>query len=77
MSGSCLFDDFLEAFAHDVLEGHALADDVAAVTAVEQRLLDPGKATAQQADDQVVGHIGLGLVRAASVVLLQQRDQAI
>jgi hypothetical protein len=47
------------------------------VTAVEQRLLDPGKATAQQADDQVVGHIRLSLVRAASVVLLEQRDQPV
>jgi hypothetical protein len=47
------------------------------VTAVEQRLLDPGKATAQQVDDQVVGHIRLSLVRAASVVLLQQRDQPV
>lgn len=34
------FDEVFEAIAHHVLEGHALADDVVAVTALEQRLLD-------------------------------------
>jgi hypothetical protein len=55
------FDDLFEAGSHDVLEGHALADDVVAVAALEERLFDAREATAQQADDEVVIDVGLGL----------------
>jgi hypothetical protein len=55
-----LFDDLLEAFAHDVLEGHALADDVLAVAALEQGLLDARETASQQADDEIVADVGLG-----------------
>jgi hypothetical protein len=49
-----LFDHVLEAFAPDVLEGHALADDVLAVAALEEGLLDAREPAAQQADDEIV-----------------------
>ena len=71
------FDDVLEPITHDVLEGHPLADDVVAVTALEQRLLDAREAAAQQAYDEVVADVGLRLLRTATVVVLQQRDQAV
>ena len=60
-----IFDDLCEAFSHDVLEGHPLADHVVAVAAVAERLLDPGEAAAQQADDQIAIDVGLGLVGRA------------
>jgi hypothetical protein len=48
------FDDVLEALAHDLLEGHALADEVIAVTTFEQGLLHARQVAAEQADDEVV-----------------------
>src|SRR6185503_16811451 len=72
-----LLDDLLEALAHDVLEGHALADDVLAVAALEERLLNTGEAATQQADDEIVADVGLGSLRAAAVELLQQGDEAV
>jgi uncharacterized protein YbcI len=47
-----VLDDLLEAVPHDLLEDHALTDDVLAVAALEQGLLDPGEPAAQQADDE-------------------------
>ena len=54
-----------------------MADDVVAVAALEQGLFDAGEAAAQQADDEVVVDVGLGVRRAAAVEVLQQRDEAV
>ena len=54
-----------------------MADDIAAVAALEQGLLDAGEAAAQQADDEVVADVRLGHLGAAAVVVLQQRDEAV
>ena len=49
-----VFDHALKALAHEVLELHPLLDDRRTAAALEERLLHPGEATTQQADDQVV-----------------------
>ena len=60
-----LYDDLLEARAHHPLEGHALADHVFAVGALEQGLLDAREAAAQQAHDEIVVDVDLGPVGTA------------
>ena len=47
------------AFAHDLLEFHALLYDREPAAAVEQGLLDAGEAAAEQTDDEVVAVVGL------------------
>ena len=72
-----LFDHLGEALAHDLLKLHALLDDRGATPALEQGLLDPREAAAQDAHDQVVLVVGLCAGRASPVELLEQRDQPV
>jgi hypothetical protein len=72
-----LFDDGVEALAHQLLELHPLLDHGRSTATLAQRFLDPGVAAAQDTDDEIVLVVGLGLGRAAAVELLEQGDQAV
>jgi hypothetical protein len=72
-----MFDDGFEALAHDLLERHALVDHGLAAPAFVKRLLDAGEAAAQEAYDEVVLVVRLGLGWALAVVLLQQCHESV
>jgi hypothetical protein len=67
----------LKAVAHDLVELHPLDDDRVAATSFAQRLLDFGEAAAQQADDEVVGDVGLRALRPGPVEVLDEGDDAL
>ena len=91
MSGSCWlplmnpitrpsrrgFDHGFEPPAHDLLELHPLVDDRRAPAAVQQCLFHTREAAPEHADDEIVLEIGLGSGWAATVVLLEQRDEPV
>jgi hypothetical protein len=72
-----VFDHGFEALAHQLLERHSLFDHRRSAATLAQRLLNLGVATTEDANDEVVLVIGLGLGRAAAVELLEQRDQTV
>jgi hypothetical protein len=67
----------LKAVAHDLVELHPLDGDRVAATSFAQRLLDFGEAAAQQADDEVVGDVGLRALRPGPVEVLDEGDDAL
>src|SRR5438128_7692830 len=72
-----LLDRLSVALGHHALEVLTHRDHALGLAAVHDRLLERGKAAAaHDHDDDVVERVGLGLHRAATVVLAQDADDA-
>src|ERR1700733_3164653 len=72
-----LFDHVAVALLHHPLEVAAHVEHSLGLSAFHHRPLDRGESVRENADDQVVEHVGLRLDRTASVVLAHERDDPV
>ena len=72
-----LLDHPAVALLHEPLKVTPHVEHAVRLAARHHRALDRGEAIAQDADDQVVEDVGLGLDRSASVVFAHQRDDPV
>jgi uncharacterized protein YbcI len=72
-----VLDDRFKALAHDLLERHPLLDHGRSPAAFQEGPFDGGEPAAEQADDDIVLVVGLGLGWASAVVLLEELHETV